>query len=290
MDVQLYQCFHDHGSFPKEKYISDIRPALLCGSSATHRNTDDITGCLRDDVGENISFDNPQYSELTGYYWVWKNRPSDYVGIEHYRRHFLSPTVKSEIDEVQTSDLLTGNEVKTILNERDIIVPVPERLWNTSVFDLYKICFNDQAYDIVYWMKNYFAIIDKERKTNYLSATYDYMSNNILFRGNMLITKWDTYCEYCYEMFSMIDFMKENMEVKPESRVWGYVTELFPMIYITANGLSYEEVNVAIDDFNIETGEERVHTTISNYTEMVTFDKDPNEQIEMMKSLEIGNY
>lgn len=278
MEYQIYQCFHDQGSYPEQKYISDIRPALLCGSSATHRDTDDITGCLRDDTGENISSENPQYSELTGYYWVWRNRPSNYVGIEHYRRHFLSTHVKEIDGEVKSEDLLTADEIQEILNQCDIIIPVHESLWNTSVFDLYEICFYEQSIEMVHWMNEYFKL-DK----NYTKSVHNYLANNVLVRGNMLITTWQRFNHYCCEMFNMINFIKARMKVKPESRVWGYITGTFPMIYINRWNLSYKEVHVAVDDFDWEKHEPKLFTTLHN--KEVVFDKDKEEQIRYLASL-----
>ncbi|EOJ2249152.1 DUF4422 domain-containing protein, partial [Campylobacter jejuni] len=48
---------------------------------------------IGDDTGDNISHLNRYLNELTGIYWAWKNYDKlgnpDYIGYEHYRRHFI---------------------------------------------------------------------------------------------------------------------------------------------------------------------------------------------------------
>lgn len=51
---------------------------------ADHR----FKGMQHDDEGENISYKNPYYCELTAQYWAWKNLDADYYGLFHYRRYF----------------------------------------------------------------------------------------------------------------------------------------------------------------------------------------------------------
>ena len=42
-----------------------------------------------DDTGEIISQKNQHYSELTGWYWIWKNISHvKIIGLCHYRRYF----------------------------------------------------------------------------------------------------------------------------------------------------------------------------------------------------------
>ena len=278
MDIKIYNCFHDHGSKPESKYLSNIRPSLLCGANVKWRGTDSISCDLRDNTGDNISEENEEYSELTGYYWIWKNDTADVVGIEHYRRHFLQK-LNIENDVVQTSDLLTDKDICNILKTNDFIIPLHDSLCDINVYDLYKICFNDFADDIVKNMKRYFV---NNNLTNYLDSFYNYMSHNYLIRGNMLITTKSKFDEYCNVMFNMINYMKPRMGLNSFGRTWGYITELFPKIFIDANGYSFKEMPVAIDDCD-EDGNKRV--TIVKANENALLKKDPVILINYLKSL-----
>ena len=68
-------------------------------------------GYRGDDTGENISWKNPNYCELTGLYWAWKNLDVDYLGLVHYRRHFSAKP--------WWVWLIKGKE-NCILNEREV--------------------------------------------------------------------------------------------------------------------------------------------------------------------------
>lgn len=288
LKTRIYNCFHDHGSIPDPKYISEIRPALLCGASLDDRNTKDIQfdHLLRDNdpVGRmimSISYENRQFSELTGYYWIWKSQSDvDVVGIEHYRRHFIRHSAHIEHANVSKDDLLTEKQILLLLRSDDFIVPVHESLCNFSVYDLYQLCFHEQADDIVKNMIGYF----KAKDAKYIPYVYKYFSENRLFRGNMLITTKKDFDEYCKVLFDMLYYMKKHMKVKPDSRVWGYVSEVFPMIYIMANEKTFVEADVAIDDEDWETKEKKVHTTQQNKEEDYS-KKNPEEIIAHLKEV-----
>lgn len=76
-------------------------------------------GYLCDNVGENISFKNKNYCELTGMYWIWKNVKTDIIGIVHYRRYFFNNVFYPNYYK-----LLNAKSIKHILSVYDVIVPV----------------------------------------------------------------------------------------------------------------------------------------------------------------------
>lgn len=66
-------------------------------------------GYTQDNTGDNISAKNPNFCELTGLYWAWKNLDADYVGLVHYRRYFT----RKEVHDIEKkkAQVLTGNEL-----------------------------------------------------------------------------------------------------------------------------------------------------------------------------------
>ena len=79
-NIKIYIAAHKKTELPqKDGYIP------LQVGAALH---DDL-GYLKDDVGDNISSKNPNFCELTGLYYIWKNEKADIVGLSHYRRFFL---------------------------------------------------------------------------------------------------------------------------------------------------------------------------------------------------------
>lgn len=79
MEIKVIVAAHKKYQMPKDELYLPLQVG-----SALH----DSIGYARDNDGDNISDKNPNFCELTGLYWAWKNLDADAVGLVHYRRHF----------------------------------------------------------------------------------------------------------------------------------------------------------------------------------------------------------
>jgi hypothetical protein len=78
--MQLFACYHKQ--YPVWK--SDVVKPIHVGKEIA---TVDL-GLIGDNTGDNVSFKNPYFCELTATYWIWKKCQSNIVGLSHYRRFF----------------------------------------------------------------------------------------------------------------------------------------------------------------------------------------------------------
>ena len=120
--IEIYIAAHKKFNEPEDKlYIP-----LHVGSEGK----DDL-GYKKDSTGDNISKKNPNYCELTGIYWIWKNSKADIVGLVHYRRYFYKTVVSNK------NKLLDKEDIEKLLSKYDIIVAPKGYTWGSTVRDKY---------------------------------------------------------------------------------------------------------------------------------------------------------
>ena len=95
-------------------------------------------GFQGDDTGDNISAKNPNYCELTGLYWAWKNlKDVDYIGLAHYRRYFdfMNGGYVSYKDADFSEIYGSYSNPLEVLGDYDIILPKPSRMEASVGYD-----------------------------------------------------------------------------------------------------------------------------------------------------------
>ncbi len=170
-------------------------------------------GFQKDNTGDNISEKNPQFCELTGLYWAWKNLKADYIGLVHYRRHFRGARncSKKGLDNSLLSKVLTYRQFRTIMNDFKVIVPRKRRYFIETLEQHYAhnhyIEELNTARDILF--EKYPEYEESYRKA--MGRTWGYMFN-------MMILKRDLLDEYCSWIFDILFEMEKRMnDLSPDS-------------------------------------------------------------------------
>ena len=153
-------------------------------------------GYLKDNTGDNISKMNPNFCELTGLYWIWKNCDDEYKGLVHYRRYFGKNNLSSKI-----SDIYTYNELIEMLKNADVILPYVEHFKENTKEEILRECCTSEIFEK---MEN----IIREKYPEYIKAFRDYFSQNKTVLFNMLFCRkelFDSYCEWLFDVLFALE-------------------------------------------------------------------------------------
>lgn len=201
---------------------------------------------LRDDEGEdNISEQNPCFSELTGMYWIWKQcRDTDYVGVCHYRRF---PVMK----EGGRERLMTEGDCERILKEYDLIT--------TEKLTLHSNYYEGFAVDHNLYDLQVTEQVVREKYPDYSDCFERLVHSNQVYFGNICVMPKGLYDEYCDWLFTILFEVQRRIDVTGydgyRKRVFGFLSEFLQMVWIQVNGLRPYECRIAIIGEKFETGE-----------------------------------
>ncbi len=110
--VKLLICYHKPDVLLQDEVLTPIHVGRALARQKRGENDPDFRWMcehmIGDDTGENISEKNASYNELTALYWAWKNYDRlgdpDYIGLMHYRRHFIFRPASDVVEEVDAID------------------------------------------------------------------------------------------------------------------------------------------------------------------------------------------
>jgi len=193
-------------------------------------------GYKTDNTGDNISEKNPNFCELTGLYWAWKNLNSKYVGLAHYRRHFSSRKINKK---ERINSVLTNKEAKEFIKENDIILPKKRNYYIETLYSHYEHTMYIEPLDIA-------GKIIEEKYPNYLEEFNKLKTRRSAHMFNMFIMKKEKLDEYCTWLFDILFELEKRVDNSKydnfHARFYGRVSELLLDVWLNTNEYKYKEI------------------------------------------------
>lgn len=194
-------------------------------------------GYQKDNTGENISLKNPYFCELTGLYWAWKNLNADYIGLAHYRRHFMYAK-KSNNDKFL--NVLTYKEASDLLEKYDVILPKKRNYIIETLYNHYKHTMYVEPLDET---RN----VIKKLYPDYLDEFDNLKRRRSAHMFNMFIMKkeiFDDYCKWLFDILFELEKRVDNTQYDNfHARFYGRISELLLDVYLRKNNIGYKEIN-----------------------------------------------
>ena len=238
MKIKIYVVCHDDFYVPKVECLYPIQVGTCYAEKK-------IPGFLYDNDGDNISYKNKSYCELTALYWAWKNDDADYYGLFHYRR-YLSFNPEHEknstyyrtydrIDDyaIQDIGLNSYENIQKIVEDYDVIVPIAN---NISV--------NFENNYEQYCNSNYLHKKDLDIFLEVLHEKYPfldefanhYIKSHFAYFCNIGIMKKQYFNQYCEILFDVLEETENRCDTSNysinELRVFGHLSErLFGIMF-----------------------------------------------------------
>ena len=237
MKVQMLIASHKQYKMPNNDEIYD---PIFVGAASKHNVPD---GFQSDDTGDNISSENSHFNELTATYWAWKNSDADVIGLNHYRRFFVSKkTLKKDF-----SHLLKKKEVLALLSKGDVVLPIKRRYYIETIESHYVHSHDPEELII---LKRSFSKFPEK----YQDALNTVLSRTSAHMFNMFIMKRETFDDYCSWLFSTLRIIEKNLNFDKlkgnEKRALGFLAELLMDVWVIANNKTIVECPVQFMESN----------------------------------------
>ncbi len=226
MNIKVIIAMHKPYAVPADELYLPLHVGAKGKEAFCDAKGEAITG---DDSGDEISEKNPQYCELTGLYWAWKNLDADAYGLVHYRRHFKGhrrgPT---KMDQV-----LTLTEAEQLLDSYDILMPKKRQYYIESLYSHYKHTLDGKHLDMT-------REIIERKYPEYLAhcvgaytATGGHMFNMCIMKREYM----DAYLEWLFDILNTLEVeLRATGELDKmsafDARLFGRVSEILMNVWL----------------------------------------------------------
>lgn len=235
MNIKLLVCYHKPAQLLRDSILTPIHVGRALAKQKMDHNSPDykwlMSNLIGDDTGENISNKNGTYNEMTSLYWAWKNYDKldnpDYIGLMHYRRHFVLHEGEIDVihfdklDEEHYFDEINYSEEKLrkLVDRCDFVAHIGKV---NNVYNHYVENHRKEDIDLA------FQILC-EKYPKYKECAKGYFSNDYSNFCNMFIFKKDIFFDYCEWIFSILEEFERRVDTS-EKRF--FISERLTGIYI----------------------------------------------------------
>lgn len=207
---------------------------ILEVGSSLHEHTE--PDYLHDNDGINISDRNPNYCELTGLYWIWKNCDDPYKGLVHYRRFFGKRSLRNRYEDIYTYDQLVD-----MLKDADIL---------TSYEEIYKENAENQLLRSSCTLKNFNTLkqVVSDLYPDYMSDFDAFFHQNKAVQFNMMFCSEEYFDDYCTWLFNILFEMEKHADLHDateyQKRIYGFLGERLLNVWILHHHMRVKTLNV----------------------------------------------
>ncbi len=236
--IKIFVAYHKDAQRIESKILTPIHVGRALASNDIKAQLQDMIG---DDTGDNISYKNPNYCELTALYWAWKNTDTDYIGLCHYRRLFnlnfynAIDTTYSFDPKFLTKIKMDDNSIEELVKSFDIILP---SIYNTHPFGLPKQKMTNYDFYCQEHTKEHLdaviSIIQKDYP-EYTEALEKYLQSQKSFFFNMFLMKREYFDQYMNWLFDILNKLEKILPIPEDSyqsRIYGFIAERLLNVFI----------------------------------------------------------
>ena len=233
--IKLLICYHK----PATLFKDDIFTPIHVGRANARKkfSADDknfrwmLENMIGDDTGENISEKNSSYNEMTSLYWAWKNYDKlgnpEYVGLMHYRRHFVwreDEYFVYNVDNFNEDSYLqemnySPEKVDDMVDGCDFVAHVGKVI---NVYNHYIENHRKEDLDLA-------VNIMLEKYPEYGEITKEYFAQDFSNFCNMFIFNKKIFFEYCEWIFDILEEFERRVDTS-EKRF--FISERLTGIFI----------------------------------------------------------
>lgn len=213
--------FHKDQSLTQKYHMPHWVYSIQAGADLT----DVCIADIQDNLGDNISHKNNNYSELSALYWIGRYAKEEWIGLMHYRR----------ILDISDDDLYRLKE-----NRLDVILPYPTMQFPDNN-NHHRRYLNEGDWQTLLRVLNKLA-------PQYAQALPKIFAEKFFYNYNMLLARKEVLKKYCDWLFPILECVEEESVPKGcerSDRYIGYMGESLCTLYFMYHKEDYRIAHVA---------------------------------------------